>query len=111
MREILEHRSDATAMSKVDGYIHRPNRSPERRKTTKGWELLVEWADGHVSWTRLADLKEAYPDQVAEHAKIQGELRNPTGEVGNPENDASSVNHRFPCLSLSLTTITIITIR
>ena len=70
IKEILDHKSDETAVPESDGWIKRKeNRPPERRKTTKGWHLLIEWADGHVSWARLADMKESYPEQVAEYAK------------------------------------------
>jgi hypothetical protein len=38
------------------------------RKTTKGWNLCVEWKDGTTIWERLADLKESNPVEVAEYA-------------------------------------------
>ena len=44
-QEILEHRSDETAVQRGDEWIHRkgPHRPKERRKTTKGWSFLIEW--------------------------------------------------------------------
>ena len=36
--------------------------------TTQGWELLVQWKDGSVSWEKLKDLKESNPVEVAEYA-------------------------------------------
>ena len=38
------------------------------RRTTKGWQLLVQWKDGSTSWTPLKDLKESNPVEVAEYA-------------------------------------------
>ena len=38
------------------------------RRTTKGWQLLVQWKDRSTSWTLLKDLKESNPNDVAEYA-------------------------------------------
>lgn len=38
------------------------------KRTTKGWELLVEWKDGNTSWIPLKDIKETNPVKVAEYA-------------------------------------------
>ena len=40
--------------------------------TTRGWELLVLWKDGLMSWVKLKDLKESHPVEVAEYAKAHG---------------------------------------
>ena len=45
---------------------HNGNESP--KITTYGWELLVEWKDGSMSWTKLKDLKVSIPTEVAEYA-------------------------------------------
>ena len=45
-RDILDHRSDQKAISKEDGFVHRPNQAPKKRKTTKGLYFLVEWIGG-----------------------------------------------------------------
>ena len=43
----------------------------ERPKvTTRGWELLVQWKDGSVSWEKLKDLKESNLVEVAEYAVV-----------------------------------------
>jgi len=39
LKEILDHRSNKDAVSKDDGWIQGTNR---KRRTTKGWQLLVE---------------------------------------------------------------------
>jgi hypothetical protein len=39
------------------------------KKTTQGWQLLVEWKEGGSDWITLKDLKESYPVEVAEYAK------------------------------------------
>lgn len=37
-------------------------------RTTKGWELCIEWHDGSTSWVPVKDLKIANPLQVADYA-------------------------------------------
>jgi hypothetical protein len=62
---IVDHRKDGNAVAGDDAMIPGTNR---RRRTTKGWQMLVEWKDGSSDWLPLADLKESYPVQVAEYA-------------------------------------------
>jgi hypothetical protein len=42
------------------------------KKSTKGWQLCVQWKDGSASWERLADVKESNPIEVAEHSVARG---------------------------------------
>jgi hypothetical protein len=35
--------------------------------TTVGWEINVLWRDGTTTWSKLKDVKESHPVQVAEH--------------------------------------------
>ena len=54
---IIDHRRDGSAVSLDDATIPGTNRL---RRTTKGWQLLVEWKDGSSDWLPLPDLKESY---------------------------------------------------
>jgi hypothetical protein len=65
--EIVDHKSDETAVLPDNGYITL-NARRHRRTTTKGWKLCVQWKDGSTSWEPLSDLKEAYSVQTAEYA-------------------------------------------
>jgi hypothetical protein len=68
MKEIVDHRSDGSAVLVDDAYYVDPNGRTTRRMTTKGWKLLDEWKDSTTDWLPLKDLKESYPVQVAEYA-------------------------------------------
>ena len=69
LKEIIDHRSDDTAVAKDDGCVRcKANRPLERRKTTKGWWLLAEWVDGTQTWEPLSDMKESYPMEVCDYA-------------------------------------------
>ena len=61
----MDHRKDGSAVALDDSYM--PG-TRNRIRTTKGWQLLVEWKDGTSDWLPLADLKESYPVAVAEYA-------------------------------------------
>ena len=69
LKEISDHRKDASAIDRADGWLTMPNGRKVRKLTTRGWELLVEWQEGTSDWVPLKDLKESYPVQLAEYAK------------------------------------------
>ena len=68
LHEIVEHRKDGTALSKENGFIRSKSGNIHPKKTTRGWELLVEWKDGSVTWVPLKDLKASNPIELAEYA-------------------------------------------
>lgn len=68
---ILDHRKDSSAIERPDMYVTRGS-NRHLRKTTKGWELCVEWKDGSTSWEKLANLKESNPVEVADYAIAHG---------------------------------------
>jgi hypothetical protein len=47
------------------------------RKTTKSWNLCVEWKYETTIWERLADLKESKPVEVAEYSAASSLLDTP----------------------------------
>jgi hypothetical protein len=66
MEGIVDHKNDGYAIEPADIYInHGINKKV--RKTTKGWNLCVEWKDGTTSWERLPDIKERNPVEVVEY--------------------------------------------
>jgi hypothetical protein len=66
MDSILDHRKDANAVPKDDGYVV-VNGKRSRKKTTDGWQLNIQWKDGSTSWEHLKTLKEANPLEIAEY--------------------------------------------
>ena len=76
-RDIPDHRSDNKAIGKEYGFIHRPKQAPEKRNTTKGWYLLVDWINGTKTWEKLVKLKELYPMQVSKYTKVNDLLSYP----------------------------------
>ena len=55
------------AFKNSDGYVTRKNRVPDRRKTTKDWELLIESVDGIMTQESLSYINESFPAQVIEY--------------------------------------------
>ena len=68
LKDIVDHKSDETAVSKEDGTYRNRSGTEVKKKTTKGWKLLVEWNDGTKDWIPLSELKESNPIKVAEYA-------------------------------------------
>ena len=59
MEAIIDNRSDESVVKRKDAFITVNNRM-QRVKTTKGWELCIQWKDGTTTWQRLADMKESH---------------------------------------------------
>jgi Reverse transcriptase (RNA-dependent DNA polymerase) len=68
LQEIVDHRSDNTAVTIDNGFTVSRNGNRVPRPTTRGWSLLVNWKDGSTDWVKLKDLKDSYPVQIAEYA-------------------------------------------
>jgi len=77
LKEISDHRKDNTALNVADGSYRTRAGNPVPKRTTKGWKLLLEWVDGSMDWVRLAEVKEAYPLQLAEYAVANGIANEP----------------------------------
>lgn len=67
LQEIIDHRRRPSAVPSSDGVI-RTATGERPRRTTRGWDLLVEWKDGSSTWVPLKDIKESNPVDVAEYA-------------------------------------------
>jgi hypothetical protein len=67
----IDHESDKHAVQRADGYVV-VNGRKHMRKSTKGWELCIQWKDGSTSWERLANVKESNPIEVAAHSVARG---------------------------------------
>jgi hypothetical protein len=74
LESVVDHRKNEDAI-KLGGKIVEENGIKYRVKTTKGWELCVQWKDGSTSWERLANLKESNPVEIAEYA-VSCEIEN-----------------------------------
>jgi hypothetical protein len=68
---IIDHKPDGHAVKRADGFVIL-NGQKHMRKTTKGWQLCIQWKDSTTSWERLADLKESNPVETAEYAVARG---------------------------------------
>ena len=65
MDHIADYRKDNKAVSK-DNLDVKLNGKTYKQKTTRGWQLCIEWKDKSTSWERLSDMKESYPVEVAQ---------------------------------------------
>ena len=67
--EIIDHRSTDQAIKKEDGYVYNYYiESKRRKKTTRGWELCVQWKDDLLAWIPLKDMKDGFPLKISHYA-------------------------------------------
>ena len=65
---IIDYKSDDSAITKDNMYIHTKSGQRRLRQSTAGWKLLVSFRDGAEQWMPLRTLKETNPVEVAEFA-------------------------------------------
>ncbi len=68
LQEISDHRKDGSAIPISEGMFRTRSGAQVPKKTTRGWELKVEWKDGTSDWVPLRELKESNPIELAEFA-------------------------------------------
>ena len=68
LQEITDHKKDRSSITLSDGMIRSRNGNMVPKKTTRGWDLLVEWKEGSSSWIPLKDLKASNPVELDEYA-------------------------------------------
>jgi hypothetical protein len=76
LSKIIDHQTDANAISKDQGFYTSHNGNQVPRKTTKGWKLCIEW-NGTTTWVPLSELKASNPVKVAEYAVANGLVEEP----------------------------------
>ena len=72
LEEIIDHRTNTSAIKKEDGFVETAHGNRRNKMTTRGWELCVGWKDGSTDWVALKDLKNSYPIELAEYARRNG---------------------------------------
>ena len=77
MEEIIDHciLDDAFPIGSVT-YLT-PSGTSRKLRTTKGWELYVQWKDGSTNWVALKDLKDSYPVKLANYALVENLSQEP----------------------------------
>ena len=60
LKEIIDHRKDGNAVAEDDGYLMTKSGNRVPKKTTIGWDLMVEWKDGSSCWVALKDIKDSH---------------------------------------------------
>ena len=70
--EIVDHRSDNTAMSPNNNMYKDQNDVTRQHYTTRGWQICVQWKDGSSNWVAMKDIKNPYPVELTEYAITTG---------------------------------------
>jgi hypothetical protein len=65
---IGHHKDDEEAMSDDTFSNLAAGDKPHHARTTKGWEICIQWKDGTSSWHPLSEIKNSFPVHLAEYA-------------------------------------------
>ena len=77
IKEIIDHATDTTAITKVDGFVVSKNGNKYRRSQLEDEILCVELNDRTLDWVALKDRKESNPVKVAENAVMNSLAEEP----------------------------------
>ena len=64
----MDHRTSEETIKKRQGTYVTETGNIRKKRTTAGWEILVQWKDNTHDWIKLKDLKESYPVELMEYA-------------------------------------------
>jgi hypothetical protein len=68
--EIVDHWKDNTAVPISEGMVCSANGLEKPKVMTCGWEFMIQFKDGSLGWSKLKDLKESNPIEVAEYVVV-----------------------------------------
>ena len=67
--DVIGHRkNDSIAMSDEAFADLQSSHNPSHARTTKGWEICIQWQDGSSSWHPLSEIKNSFPIHTAKYA-------------------------------------------
>ena len=69
---IIGFRKTCEAVTNEDSFVVLSNGTQRRKENTKGWQINVQWKDGSTTWSKLKDVKDSYPVELAEFAVQNG---------------------------------------
>ena len=70
LTEVTDKKKDDSDITKVDGFIKSSNGKIHRKRTTHGWNLLVEWKDRSFHWVPQKDLEQSHLVELDEYAIV-----------------------------------------
>ena len=73
LTEVTDNNKDDSDIAKVYGFIKSSSGNLHRKRTTRGWKILVKWKDGSVDWFPLLGLKQSNPVDLAEYS-VENEI-------------------------------------
>ena len=75
--EIQDNYSDLSTITQEKGFISYRSGNLVPKKTTRGWQILVEFKDISSNWVNLNDPNLSNPVELAEYSLLNGLTENP----------------------------------
>jgi len=76
-KEIVDHQVGNNAIKKEDRFTVGFNGDVHPKKTTRGWDICIEWRDGLTSWLPLKDIKDTNPLELVQYTLANGIAKEP----------------------------------
>ena len=72
-----ERDHESVALKADEAYTVSKNGNQVPKRSTKGWDLCLEWHDGSTEWVPLRTVMDSHPVEVASYAKAHKILEEP----------------------------------
>ena len=69
LSDIFDHMKLFDTITEADGFYTTQHGTKKQKRTTKVWDICVEWEYGSQAWIKLKDLNNSYPVEFYKHAK------------------------------------------
>lgn len=69
---IIGFRKSKEALEGEDAFVLSSNGNKRRKETTRGYQMNLQWKDGSTTWSKMKDVKDSYPVELAEFAMENG---------------------------------------
>ena len=61
---IIDHQNDRSGVNNQDYFNRIKIGNKRQRKTTKGWEIIVQWKERRLNWIYLKEINNYYPVHI-----------------------------------------------
>ena len=65
---MTDHRCDGTEIKSTEGYYTSKGGHQTKKRTTRGWQVYLQWKDGSGDGVAIKDVKDSYPIELSEYA-------------------------------------------
>jgi hypothetical protein len=76
-------KNDSVALSEDNFHALESGSNPSHARTTKGWDICVQWLDGTMSWHPMCEINSSFPNALAEYVYSHNLQDEPDSDGGS----------------------------